>query len=222
VAEAAAVKMVEVLGKDSFNLNVVPGKSIEITEIVNVGDTKEKRERILRMECNDMFSLESSTMARADIIMLETDIPNHLQDNLCYLLSQVRDGTHILTYLDLRKISSGYNTLHYRQIESNKSLSYRFPTSWSVQRGHHFFLWVKESQQQQQQTKENKNIFSNGTSSASIFSENHSEISEFEDNKGAGGGDRNKSKNINSSNQIATHNRPWGCLPTFNLRNIFG
>lgn len=29
------------------------------------------------------------------------------------------------------------------QVEVNRSLSDRFPTSWSVHRGHHFFLWHK-------------------------------------------------------------------------------
>ncbi|CAM9445716.1 unnamed protein product [Pylaiella littoralis] len=31
----------------------------------------------------------------------------------------------------------------FRQVEVNRSLSDRFPTSWSVHRGHHFFLWNK-------------------------------------------------------------------------------
>ncbi|CAN0304186.1 unnamed protein product, partial [Discosporangium mesarthrocarpum] len=29
------------------------------------------------------------------------------------------------------------------QVDVNRPLSDRFPTSWSVHRGHHFFLWTK-------------------------------------------------------------------------------
>ena len=198
--------MVEILGKDCFMVNINPGKSIEIIEIV-FSDTG-RFERILRLECNDMFALDSSMIGKADIIMLETDIPNHLQDNLCLLLSKIKEGAHALTYLDLRKNVS-YNALHFRQLESNKSLSDRFPTSWSVQRGHHFFLWIKDF-------KENKNLFMNGSSS-SMFNENNSDITEFENKS------QSKLKNSNSSDQIATTHKPsWGsCLP-FNIRNFFG
>ena len=31
----------------------------------------------------------------------------------------------------------------FRQLEANRSFADRYPTSWSVQRGHHFFLWVR-------------------------------------------------------------------------------
>ncbi|CAM9842936.1 unnamed protein product, partial [Ectocarpus fasciculatus] len=54
----------------------------------------------------------------------------------------MRKGSHALTYLDLRKMWSSL-PFPYRQVEVNRSLSDRFPTSWSVHRGHHFFLWHK-------------------------------------------------------------------------------
>jgi hypothetical protein len=31
----------------------------------------------------------------------------------------------------------------FRQIDSNRHASDRYPTSWSVQRGHHFYIWKK-------------------------------------------------------------------------------
>lgn len=33
-----------------------------------------------------------------------------------------------------------------QQLDVNKTLADRYPTSWSVQRGHHFYLWVKVKQ----------------------------------------------------------------------------
>lgn len=208
VAESAAISMVEILGRELYRVNLNPGKFVEITELRENG--RNRRERVLRMECNDMFSLDASVMNRADIVMLETDIPNHLQDNLSTLLTKMRDGAHALTYLDLRKICV-HGTFQFRQLESNKSLSDRFPTSWSVQRGHHFFLWTKDS-------KDSKNMFM-GSPTSTIFNDNNSEINDFEIKN------HNKFKVASSSSNqqqvAATGRNPWGCLP-FNIRNLFG
>ena len=38
-------------------------------------------------------------------------------------------------------LNSGASSFPMRQVESNKMVSDRYATSWSVQRGHHFFLW---------------------------------------------------------------------------------
>lgn len=40
-------------------------------------------------------------------------------------------------------IYSSHHQNAEKQVEVNRSLSDRFPTSWSVHRGHHFFLWSK-------------------------------------------------------------------------------
>jgi hypothetical protein len=78
----------------------------------------------------------------ADIVMLETDIPVSLQPELCQLLGKMHEGAKTLSYLDLRRVwASGL--LPFKQMENNRHLSDRFPTSWSVQRGHHFYLWTK-------------------------------------------------------------------------------
>ena len=76
--------------------------------------------------------------------MLETDVPIHLHAKLCRMLGQMRESARCLTYIDLRKIWPGF-AFPYRQLESNKNICDRFPTSWSVQRGHHFHLWIKVS-----------------------------------------------------------------------------
>ncbi len=40
-------------------------------------------------------------------------------------------------------LTSNCSVVPFKQMEGNRSFSDRFPTSWSVQRGHHFFLWIK-------------------------------------------------------------------------------
>ncbi len=135
VAESAALRMVELLGSDNFVVDLHPGSYVQIIEGVD------ENRRVLKLECGDMF--ETPDVHTADIIMLETDVPNHLQGSLCNLLALMHDGSRALTYLDLRKVWLSNNYFPFKQMESNKNLSDRFPTSWSVQRGHHFYLWTK-------------------------------------------------------------------------------
>ena len=136
LAEEAALRMVELLGKDTFDVQIRPGKSILITE---VSPHEEGGGRALHLECGNMF--EVTNMGLADIVMLETDIPLDLHPSLCALLGSMHDGARTLTYLDLRKIWGFAGPFPFSQLDSNRHLSDRFPTSWSVQRGHHFFLW---------------------------------------------------------------------------------
>ena len=104
------------------------------------------RGRVLHLVCGNMF--DTKNIAIADIVMLETDIPADNLPDLNELLAGMKEGSRTLTYLDLRKIwttsaNSSASVFPFRQLEHNKHLSDRFPTSWSVQRGHHFFLWCK-------------------------------------------------------------------------------
>jgi hypothetical protein len=70
-----------------------------------------------------------------------------LQHDLCAMLQQgVQDNARILSYHDLFKIWS-LPSYFFKQLDVNCSLADRFPTSWSVQRGHHFFLFKKTSRQ---------------------------------------------------------------------------
>ena len=114
------------------------------------------RVRVLHLECGNMFDVKNINIA--DIVMLETDIPADILPDLHKLLGNMKPGARTLTYLDLRKtwmpsstISTlsgcniGIQQLPFRQLEHNKNITDRFPTSWSVQRGHHFYLWSKVS-----------------------------------------------------------------------------
>jgi SAM-dependent methyltransferase len=154
IAEETALKMVQLLGADSFQIEINPGKSITIKEYLqeeveirenNSDDTTsaststQRTGRTLHFECGSLFDIENISIA--DIIMLETDIPNDLHVELCELLSNMHQGAKMLSYLDLRKIWCGDRNLCFKQVDNNKPLSDRYPTSWSVQRGHHFYLW---------------------------------------------------------------------------------
>jgi hypothetical protein len=61
---------------------------------------------------------------------------------MCNLLENMHDGASTLTYHDIRKMWS-VTAFPFRQLDINRSLTDRYPTSWSVQRGHHFYLWTK-------------------------------------------------------------------------------
>lgn len=82
--------MVNLLGKDSFEVQLVSGSSIKITEksvITNSNvdnDSKiNSNRRVLHMVCGDMFSLRD--IDTADIIMLETEVPQVIKNLLLYI-----------------------------------------------------------------------------------------------------------------------------------------
>ena len=72
VAEAAAMRMVQLLGQESFRVDVIHGEQITITEVVAYSDTE--RGRTLKLQCGNMFDVKD--LDAADIIMMETDIPS--------------------------------------------------------------------------------------------------------------------------------------------------
>ena len=105
----------------------------------------EYEERVLHLQCGNMFDIKNIDIA--DVVMMETDIPTDLYPELQQLLSRMHDSSRLLTYLELRKVWMGVDGtqagLPFKQLDLNKHLSDRYPTSWSVQRGHHFYLWNK-------------------------------------------------------------------------------
>ena len=119
-----------------------PGKKSESEKLKLLeSNRKGRRKRTLKLEFGNMFDVKN--IQTADIVMLETDIPNELHRDLYHLLSSMKLDSRTLTYLDLRKTWSGDIYFPFRQLEINRNLSDRFPTSWSVQRGHHFYVWNK-------------------------------------------------------------------------------
>ena len=127
--------MVALFGPNSFIIERVPGTSITIIE---KAIEKDDRCRVLKMERGNL--LDVSNIEVADIVMLETDVPSEYHYDTFKLLSNLKIGARTLTYLDLPKIWN-YHIFPFKQVSINRSIADRFPTSWSVQRGHHFYLW---------------------------------------------------------------------------------
>ena len=68
IAENAILNLVNLLGKDSFDIIHVPGVSLVINERVGANGG-----RVLKIECGDMLLVDHIHLA--DIIMMETDLP---------------------------------------------------------------------------------------------------------------------------------------------------
>jgi len=185
VAEAAALRMVQLLGQESFRVDVIHGEQIVITEVVSNSSDKG---RTMKLQCGNMLDVKD--LSCADIIMMETDIPAHLQFDLCTMLQrQMRDNASILSYHDLYKIWP-LSSYPFKQLDINCSLTDRFPTSWSVQRGHHFFLFKKSNRLSSKnpfQRHLKRNIGKNGSGSGnSIGGESSSNINTAISYKAAG------------------------------------
>lgn len=105
---------------------------------------------VLEMEVGNLLAVRG--LDRADIVLLETDLGAGVHPELCALLRSMKSGARAFTYLDLRSIWGAEGgvegeveagTFPFRQLEINRSVSDRYATSWSVNRGHHFYLWMK-------------------------------------------------------------------------------
>lgn len=174
LAEELALRMIDLLGPDNYTVKMESGKYIVVVEnptsassAATTGDLQDegneidgyihmkddmimnasgtyKQQRILHFQCGNMFDCVHN-IHLADVVMMETDIPNELYYDLHVLLSHMKDNSRMLSYLDFRKVFQSSTALNLKQLEINKPLSDRYPTSWSVQRGHHFFLWIKVS-----------------------------------------------------------------------------
>lgn len=73
VAEAAALCMVQLLGEESFHVDVIHGEQITVTELVTNDGRDAVKGRTLRLQCGNMMDVKDINIA--DIIMMETDLP---------------------------------------------------------------------------------------------------------------------------------------------------
>lgn len=102
--------------------------------------------RVLHLRCGNLFDITPSELRRADIIVMETDLPDASHPRICRFVAMCKRRARLLTYLNLRAIwpqneHPAFMPCPLRQVASNVSLTDRFATSWAFQTGHHFFLW---------------------------------------------------------------------------------
>uniref|UniRef100_A0A7S1U7X2 DOT1 domain-containing protein n=1 Tax=Phaeomonas parva TaxID=124430 RepID=A0A7S1U7X2_9STRA len=93
--------------------------------------------------------LDVTHLHNADVVFLETEIPQESVGLLSMLLATMRPKAQILSYMDLRKVWVPLDGEQFpigcpfRQMPYNVSNADRFETSWSVRRGHHFTIFEK-------------------------------------------------------------------------------
>ena len=134
VAERACLKLASTDARALAVHSHAPGTSIAVKNVAT--------QQILHVVHGNL--MQTRDIERANIIMLETEIPSDSFSEFSVLLDAARDGARVLTYLDLRKVwQLPGQPFPFRQLEANRSFADRYPTSWSVHRGHHLFLWVK-------------------------------------------------------------------------------
>ena len=132
VAERALLALAARDDCDAHVTRREPGSSIEVTS----------NDRTLTIEHGNL--MRTRDVGDASIVMLETEVPADTFGEFSRLLDACKEGCRLLTYLDLRRVwRLPGQPFPFRQLEANRSFADRYPTSWSVQRGHHLFLWVK-------------------------------------------------------------------------------
>jgi len=98
----------------------------------------EDQERVLELRRGNLFECDCSD---ADIIICETKITEARYPDLAAFLSKLKKGTRILTYENLDRVYA------YAQVENPfqpiNAPDDRYLTTWSMDTGHHFFLYVR-------------------------------------------------------------------------------
>ena len=152
IAEACALRLVALAriesGPEALHHGGVPRFEVaghipdRYLRVRDRAPRRDGRERILLLEWNNLLNCGAYIEA-ADFVLLETDIPTESMLRLASLLYRMKAGSRMLSYIDLSKVWDPHG-MPFTQLEANKSLSDRYPTSWSVHRGHHFFIWCKQ------------------------------------------------------------------------------
>ena len=134
VGESAVLALAKIEAEDFEILEHTPGRRIVLSS------RSGRPERRLEMECGNLLDIKR--IEQADIVLLETDMPVKCFGRLDDLLHRMKTGAKALTYLDLKKTWVA-PPFPFSRMAVNISFCDRFATSWSVNRGHHFFLWSK-------------------------------------------------------------------------------
>lgn len=120
MAEEALMILVALLGTSRFTIEHEPGKCIVVREIAR-GNFEE---RVLHFELGNLLNT-SSIVKRADIVMLETELPAVLHPELCLLLAHLPLSARTLSYLNLKDIWPSA-LFPFEQLAINSSNADRF------------------------------------------------------------------------------------------------
>mmetsp|Transcript_109 Transcript_109/g.514 ORF Transcript_109/g.514 Transcript_109/m.514 type:complete len:657 (-) Transcript_109:452-2422(-) len=131
IAENAARSMVS-LFPNEFDIILHEPKRVVVA-------TKDKSRR-LEFELGSMF--DCPYVEAADIVLLETDVLSTCHEETCKMLRRMHPQAMLLSYLDLEMMWNS-DDFPFVQHRENRDLTDRYPTSWSVSRGHHFYLWMR-------------------------------------------------------------------------------
>lgn len=108
------------------------------------GDT---RRRVLELRRGNLFDVPD--VEEADVVVLETLIPEPAFPRLAALLARLRPGCRVLTFANLAspEFAAVYERpaeqFPLRQLPANVPQSDRFATTWNRRRGHHFHLYER-------------------------------------------------------------------------------
>lgn len=102
----------------------------------------DKQDRVIEFYEGDLFTCHETF--DADIVVLETHFPKTSWMKLCTFISNMKSGSRLLTYENIEDcFCSTEIKFPFEQIEINKHPEDRFYTTWSIKRGHHFYLWKR-------------------------------------------------------------------------------
>lgn len=102
---------------------------------ITEGDAEQ---RMLELRRGNLFECDCTD---ADVVICETKITEVRYPDLAAFLCKLKRGTRVLTYENLDRV------FVHSQVESPfqaiNSQDDRYVTTWSMDTGHHFFLWVR-------------------------------------------------------------------------------
>jgi len=102
--------------------------------------------RVMEIERGNMWARTDAF--EADIVVMETQIPETSHQTLCNFLFGMKSGARLLTYENVENLyaqqrSSFAIPCPFDRLPNNDNED-RFFTSWAQKRGHHFHLWQRK------------------------------------------------------------------------------
>eukprot|EP00948_MAST-09A_sp_MAST-9A-sp1_P002060 g2060.t1 len=139
IAEEAVLRLVEYFG-DYFYLDkekYIQGRTVVI---------KDRNGRSLEMYTTSMFLMCDISLYKSDVIILQTNIMPNSYYSLLRMITFFKRGAKILSYLNFENVWN-FEMFPLEQYPINLAMSDRFATSWTSDRGYHFYLWKKNTPQ---------------------------------------------------------------------------